>query len=550
MMKASESRKVAESLLSGDESETGEELGSDNRMRSPADDMQPVTIRTETPSDRKDKRILDKILPSGMRLEVRYINDGAEEYCGQYGQKEIVRAGTIEAFVAKYLVPRFGHGEYALYLIKPNLDKESKGTIHIRKPLVDDEEEMQVQQTAKSESVKEVLGALMEFERSQREETARRESEIREKEERLNQRMQEIQEKQNTQFQELLQKRLLDNEESTAKKSSGSDSMLLMMMMQQQQQAARDMQLLIQSLKDNRAHTPEPQSSSLLTERILDKLNDLSQPQPQPMFHNDYPPIPQPSENITPKDILELVKGLKEQTPLPQPKEESGIFEKILPYVPMLQSVASSALDFLKNQSSEMKRQMEKLEDKLDKERERSYKPGGSELEGLLKSIELIEQIKERFSTDSSDYNRETPAENGITAKQVLDTISNMIPQIANFVKMMTVKNTGLPALPSPTEQPMITIGDVIKQLPNMNDEEVVQTLTNILESMKSNTAFTSQVRNLLTGNPDTDKKVIGKTVMGLLADDIKNGTIPKEQAQRIVRLATEHYETILAQFA
>lgn len=86
-------------------------------------------------SAKKPSSELQAMLPKNERIHVwKRTDDGKLAFASDYGQGELKGFGSIEAFLRKYVVPKFGFGEYHLYLQSENGQPQPIGQVSLLAP--------------------------------------------------------------------------------------------------------------------------------------------------------------------------------------------------------------------------------------------------------------------------------------------------------------------------------------------------------------------------------------------------------------------------------
>lgn len=192
---------------------------------------------------------LKGIVPSSDRIHVyKRDSNGKMAYTADYSSQEVSGCGTIEAFLKKYAVPKWGYGEFHIHVQKNGGPLTPMGQVSIAEP----------REAAKPTEVS-VIKELMEAQKRM-ENDANRESA--------------------TAFDGMA--KMMETLSTMQQGSSGNDMMPLMMMMMQQQQAAR-----------------QPKSDPVI-EVILRRLEDMERNASAPAPMPPMPALPPPPPPVDP----------------------------------------------------------------------------------------------------------------------------------------------------------------------------------------------------------------------------------------------------------
>ena len=223
-------------------------------------------------------KAINGMLPTTERIHVRKRNnDGKLVYINHFSPNDLVNSGTIEAFLIKYVVPQWGHGEFHLYLQKGE-KVQPYGSVTLAEPV------------NKSEDVSSLQQLLVAQQHMNQQAESRATSSLDEM----------------TKLITLSDK--LSGSNGNGK--GGLDPMMMMMMMQMNQQ-------------QQKPQTPDPILSAL-----IQKIENLEQQQsmnsmPLPPPPPPPPPAPDPMNTIGPMlqgfmDTMSKVVEASKQPPPPQ----------------------------------------------------------------------------------------------------------------------------------------------------------------------------------------------------------------------------------------
>jgi len=206
-----------------------------------AEDPAPrrAPARRKPPAPRASATVpkeLKGIVPSADRVHVYKRNvNGKLAYTADYSSQEVAGCGTIEAFLKKYAVPKWGYGEFHLHIQKNGGALTPMGQVSIAEP-----------RAAEKPTEISVIKELMEA-KKRMEQDANRDSA--------------------TAFDGMA--KMMETLNSMQSGSGGNDMMPLMMMMMQQQQASRQpksdpvIEVILRRLEamENKASAPPPMPS-------------------------------------------------------------------------------------------------------------------------------------------------------------------------------------------------------------------------------------------------------------------------------------------------
>lgn len=502
------SSEMAETLMVGDEDvdfEFPPPPPVDPRMMPPKKEIKA------TAKDRKEKRLLEMKAPSAVSMEFYKLQDGKEHYINQYGYREIERYPTIEAFILKNLVPNYDYGDYALYIVQQNGDKQSRGVVAIAKP----ERAGGVEDTH-GNPMTEVLQMFQGFQREAQEEARRREEEAERKTELLMQNM-----KQN-----------MDSTINMLKMSGeggGGNNMMLMFMIQgMMQQQQQQMQQIAESFKGGKH---EDSAIDKLLPVLIAKMTE--QPKrddfdfPREPYHMPEIRIPDPPPPpITMQDVTSFLNLVKDEK-----KESKSIMEQLMPFLPMAQSLFDKVMTSNKERETEYKRMIERMEDKIERLQNRG--DSGGELPKLLEGLGALRQASEHFFPHNVPH-----GESG-----VMDSILEVIPQVTDLIKSFVVDNPGGGNLPDPEQQAKVTVEEVLVSLPEMSEQEVIEALGFVLAFMMKK--YKSVIAKQLTGDPEKDNKVLYAVIEKVIHEYVRRGKIKQSQSADLMKIVSDNIDNI-----
>lgn len=300
----------------------------------------PEPLSPQPPEDDKGKKQkqprfsrsgeLYKYIQSAERVRIyRRARDhfggiGRLEYVNDYGARELRETGSIDVFIHRYIVPRYGYGEYYVELVKSDGTAYNAGSVSVAAPVSEDVPRPTASGTDKLESLFDKFAAL-----------ARERDKV----------VEETIDKRRKEYVDML---------NNANAQGRSPDMTTVM-------------LLTESMRRN---TPAADSTSILVEAMREAIREVKETRTRTTRHfDDLPPIsnlPMIPESSS-GSMTEMAKAFGEMAkilkPDPVPSRQSMSMKEIVETVATLMPTVRQllGLDMLQRQLDDQSRRQEDL---------------------------------------------------------------------------------------------------------------------------------------------------------------------------------------------
>jgi len=429
----------------------------------------PSPIITKAKSYVDSKKPLESKMPPAEKIEIYKRNDNGElELCDVEITREMLSSMSLQDIIRKFLIKRYGYGEYVPMTIKAGKDPIIGGSIKFAKPM--DEEDIRQPISNNNDSVSGVISQMRDIFETvmNRTEQVRRESE--EKYDRITNMIKQQQET----ISNLL---FAKKEDEDTNKNKGNDLTALIGLIMQQNQA--NMNVMIEMMRNNN----KPQESFNLSEAlekamkpIVEKIDSIENKNSglEDLTHTDDDKVKRLEEQISSlkeqlianekkeleNKIDELNKKIMDLSSKPTSNNALGSIEEIINVYDRLKEFSSKMFAGNSNGSSSGKEEfmgflsdiMEKLPNIIDSLKSVSANPNDASIEkareqmGKLykQNIELkkyIMKMKEQKKLPAKTKKPKAEPEEG-TGKIVVGNTKEQAQQPEQTEQIPNVNNT------------------------------------------------------------------------------------------------------------